>query len=203
MPDPQPGEARPIIRRKGRAGSAIGRAVHATLEHIDFGKSAEDLPGDLDAQIARQCDLEAIPEHVDTVAALVRSAFAAAAIDLARHHPSHRELYVAAPLGDGDDAVTVEGYVDLLIEGPDGLIIVDYKTDTARSDAEVAAKAKGYELQGAAYAVALEIATGLRVADCRFVFCNASGAKEHAVDDLEAAKDRVRSSVTAGLAAFD
>ncbi len=196
-PDPQPGEARPIIRRKGRAGSAIGRAVHATLEHIDFGASAIDLPIDLDAQIARQCDLEAIPEHVETVGALVRSAFASPAVDLARQYPSHRELYVAAPLGEGDDAVTVEGYVDLLIEGPDGLVIVDYKTDTARSDAEVEAKAKGYELQGAAYAVALEISTGLRVVDCRFVFCHAAGAKEHMVADLEAAKARVRTAVGA------
>ncbi len=200
-PDPQPGEARPVIRRKGRAGSAIGRAVHATLEHVEFGSSATDLPGDLDAQVARQCDLEAIPEHLDTVTALVRSALGSAAVDLARHHPFHRELYVAAPLGEGAAAVTVEGYIDLLIEGPDGLVIVDYKTDTARSDAEVAAKAQGYELQGAAYAVALEISTGRRVVDCRFVFCGAAGAREHAVADLDSAKARVRSAVAAGLSA--
>ncbi len=198
-PDPQPGEARPIVRRKGRAGSAIGRAVHATLEHIEFGRSAADRPDDLDAQVARQCDLEVIPDHVETVAALVRSALGSAAVDLARRYPFHRELYVAAPLGDGPDAVTVEGYIDLLIEGPDGLVIVDYKTDTVRSEAEVAAKARGYELQGAAYAVALEISTGLRVADCRFVFCHAAGAKEHVVADLESAKARVRASVASGL----
>ncbi|MEZ5227150.1 MAG: UvrD-helicase domain-containing protein [Acidimicrobiales bacterium] len=197
-PDPGRGEARPIVRRKGRAGSAIGRAVHATLEHIDFGIDANDEPADLDAQIARQCDLESIPDHIDTVAALVRSAFASPAVDLARRHPAHRELYVAAPLGDGVGGLTVEGYVDLLIEGPDGLVIVDYKTDTVRSEAEVAAKAAGYELQGAAYAVALEISTGMRVADCRFVFCHAAGAKEYAVPDLEAAKARVRATVAGG-----
>ncbi len=194
-PSSQPGEARPIVRRKGRAGSAIGRAVHATLEHIDFGRAASDEPADLDAQIERQCDLEAIPEHAETVAALVRSAFASDSVDLARRHPAHRELYVAAPLGSGADAVTVEGYIDLLIEGPDGLIIVDYKTDSVSSDAEVAAKAASYELQGAAYAVALEISTGRHVADCRFVFCNTAGAKEHAVADLDSAKARVRAAV--------
>ncbi len=189
-----PGEARPIVRRRGRAGSAIGRAVHATLEHVDFGVDASDRPHDLDAQIERQCDLEAIPEHADTVAALVRSALASDAVALARHYPSHREIYVAAPLGDGTADVTIEGYIDLLVEGPDGLIIIDYKTDSVSSDAEVAAKAAGYELQGAAYAVALEISTGRHVSDCRFVFCNAAGAKEHEVADLDAAKARVRAA---------
>jgi hypothetical protein len=61
-----------------------------------------------------------------------------------------------------------------------------------RSEADVDAKLATYELQGAAYAVALEAATGLRVAGCRFVFCDAGGAIEREVADLGAAMARVR-----------
>ncbi len=179
-----------IVRKKGRAGSAIGSAVHATLEFIDF-----DDPVDLDMLVARQCAVHAIADAADTVAALVRSALASDALDLARHHPSFRELYVGAPLGD----VMIEGYVDLLVHTPDGLVIIDWKTDSASSPKEIDAKLAAYELQGAAYAVALEASTGLDVIECRFVFCKAGGAVERSVADLGSAKQRVRDAVEAGL----
>ncbi len=171
-------------RRKGRAGSAIGRAVHATLQVLDLSS-----PPALDPIIAEQCDLEAIPEHLNVVAALVRSALGSDAVQLAATHPHHKELFLSAPVGDR----VIEGYVDLLIEGPSGLIVVDYKTDSARSEAEIDAKLAAYELQGASYAVALEAVTGMTVAECRFVFCRASGAIERTVSDLPAAMAQVRS----------
>ena len=176
----------PIVRRKGRAGSAIGRAVHATLEYVDFAA-----PTNVRDLIERQCDLEAIPEQADTVESLVRSALGSDAVQLAIDNPAYRELYVGAPLGD----VMVEGYVDLLIRTPDGLIIVDYKTDTATTTAQIDAKVAIYELQAATYAVALEITTGLDVVDCRFVFCQAGGAVERSVANVEEAKHRVRRAV--------
>jgi len=179
-----------IVRKKGRAGSAIGSAVHATLEFIDF-----DDPHDLDALVLRQCELHGIADAdmVATVTSLVRSALASEAVDLARRHTSYRELYVGAPLGD----VMIEGYIDLLVETPDGLVIVDYKTDSATSPKEIDAKLAAYELQGATYAVALEESTGIDVVDCRFVFCKASGAIERPVADLAEAKQRVRAAVSA------
>lgn len=180
-----------IARKKGRAGSAIGSAVHATLEHIDF-----DNPADLDPLIARQCQLHAIPDITGTVTALVRSALNSAACDLARRHESFRELYVAAPIGH----VMIEGYIDLLVQTPDGLVIVDWKTDSASSPKEINAKLAAYELQGATYAVALEESTGIDVVECRFVFCKAHGAIERSVVDLTAAKQRVRDALAAGLA---
>lgn len=179
-----------IIRKKGRAGSAIGSAVHATLEFIDF-----DDPHDLDALVARQCELHAIIDAADTVAALVRSALGSGAAVLARRHPSFRELYVGAPLGN----VMIEGYIDLLVQTPEGLIIIDWKTDAVSSPREIDAKLAAYELQGATYAVALEESTGIDVVDCRFVFCRASGAIERSVVDLTGAKQRVRETVAAGL----
>lgn len=176
----------PVVRRKGRTGSAIGTAVHNTLEYLDLAN-----PTDVEQQCARQCDLELIPEMHDTVLAMVRSALASNAVALAVANKHYKELYVAAPLGE----TMVEGYIDLLIETSEGLIVVDYKTDSARTEAEVDAKLAAYELQGASYAVILEETTGLEVIDCLFVFCNTRGVIERAVVDLEAAKARTRAVV--------
>jgi len=179
------------VRRQGRAGSAIGRAVHATLQLIDLSA-----PADLDAHAARQSEVEAIPELADQVASRVRVALASDAVALAVAHRHHKELYVAAPVGDR----VIEGYVDLLVETPEGLVVVDYKTDSARTEAEIDAKLAAYELQGAAYAVALEVATGRPVVDCRFVFCQPTRAVERSVGDLDAAKARVRATLAEGAA---
>ncbi len=187
-------DSSPTPYRRGRAGTAIGRAVHAVLQFLDLppyagptAATAADLAV-LDGHVRRQCELEAIPEHHDTVAAMVRSALRSHAVTLAARWPHHKELYVAAPVGDH----LVEGYVDLLVETAEGLVVVDYKTDTVRSDADVDRKLDSYELQAATYAEALEIATGLPVIECRFVFCRPSGAIERAVRDLPGARGRVR-----------
>jgi ATP-dependent helicase/nuclease subunit A len=89
----------------------------------------------------------------------------------------------------------------LLVQTPDGLVIIDWKTDSASSPKEIDAKLAAYELQGATYAVALEESTGMDVVECRFVFCKAHGAIERSVVDLTAAKQRVRDALAAGLTA--
>ncbi len=174
-------------RRQGRAGTAIGRAVHATLQSLDLATIDPDSPV-VDRIAAREAELEAVVEAASQVAGGARSALTSGAVALARRHPHHKEMFVAAPVG----ASAVEGYIDLLIETPEGLVIIDYKTDTVRNDADVDAKLAHYSLQGATYAVALEAVTGLPVVDCRFVFCRASGAIERSVDDLPSVMDEVR-----------
>jgi ATP-dependent helicase/nuclease subunit A len=180
----------PPVHRRGRAGTAIGRAVHATLQIVDLAA-----PLDLESHVRRQCESESIPEHVETVMALVRSALAAPAIKQAARSPHHKELFIAAPLGSR----VVEGYIDLLVETPEGLVVIDYKTDSVSSAAQVDAKLAAYELQGAAYAAVLEAVTGQKVVDCRFVFCVKSGAIERSVADLPAAIDRVRETLGKSL----
>lgn len=175
-----------IGRRRGRTGSAIGSAVHAVLQLVDLTK-----PSDLDDVVAQQCEIEGIPDRTGIVWRLVTAALDSSAVATAAEHPHFKELFVTAPLGDR----TIEGYVDLLIETPQGLIVVDYKTDSVRSEADVDAKLGVYELQAAAYAVALEEVTGQGVVECRFVFCTSAGSIERSVVDLPAAKDRVRRTV--------
>ena len=183
--------ARPAFtRRRGRAGTAVGRAVHATLQLVDLATGEG-----LDELAEQQAFAEAIPDLAATVAALARAALASDAVRAAvASGRLWREAYVAAPLGDR----AVEGYVDLLYEAPDGLVIVDYKTDALASEEAVDAKLADYRLQLATYAEALAISTGLEVAGARLVFCRSGGAIERDVTDLAAARAEVRSRLGAG-----
>ena len=179
----------PLVgRRRGRTGSAIGSAVHAVLQLIDLAN-----PGDTHELVVQQCEIEGISDRTGIVRRLVEAALASTAVQAAAQHPHHKELFVAAPI----DSRVIEGYVDLLVETPEGLVVVDYKTDSVRTEADVDAKLAAYELQAAAYAVALETVTGQSVVDCRFVFCTATGAIERSVAQLNDAKQRVRATIAA------
>ena len=179
--------------RRGRAGTAIGRAVHATLQLHDGD------PATIDALAAQHAHLEAVPEAADTIATLVRSALRAPSVVAAgAAERSWRELYVAAPVGDR----AVEGYIDLLYESPEGLVLVDYKTDTISGPAEADLKAARYGLQTATYALALEASTGLEVVAANLVFCTSGAPIERQVLDLDALKDEVRRLVEDGTGAL-
>ena len=160
--------------------------MHATLQLLDLAK-----PSAVAELVRQQCGVEAISDRATTVEQLVFSALRSEAVGLAVTHRHHKELYVAAPIGDR----LLEGYVDLLVETPTGLVIIDYKTDTANSDAEIEAKLATYSLQAAAYAVALEAVTAQPVLACRFVFCRVGPAIERRVGDLPAAMARVRAAL--------
>jgi ATP-dependent helicase/nuclease subunit A len=169
-------------------GPDFGTAVHAVLEQIDFEDYA-----DLEV-VARACAAEAgVDDLAEQVADRVRAALDSPTIDLARSNPHHRELFVAAPIGDG----TVEGYIDLCVETDDGLLVVDYKTDQLIGDGAVAAKTDRYRLQAATYAVALEEITARPVIGCRFLFVTADAVVESDVADLEEAKSEVRQLLAA------
>ena len=170
--------------RRGRAGTAIGSAVHGVLQFLDL---ADPTPESI-AQLAdAQAWAEAVPEHVDTVRRAVESALAAPIVAECRTAKHWKELFIAAPVGE----VTIEGYIDLLVERDDGLIIVDYKTDAVRSEADVDAKLEQYGRQGAAYAAAVAVATGRPVIDVEFVFCRPDGPIVRRIEGLEALVDDV------------
>ncbi len=172
--------------RRGRAGTALGRAVHAVLQSIDLASGA-GVEGAARAQAAA----EGIPDRSDEVARLVRAALNAPSVREAVGGRYWREVYVAAPV----DGMTVEGFIDLLYETGEGLVIVDYKTDAVPGEEELAAALARYRLQGAAYALALQEALGRPVAGCRFVFAQASDDRERELADLPAAMAAVRAEI--------
>ena len=106
----------------------------------------------------------------------------------------HRELYVAAPVGDR----VVEGYVDLLVRTDAGLVIVDYKTDLVGEDAALDARAEEYGAQLAAYTLALETSTGLPVVEGVLIFAGEATATERRIVRSELDVEAVRERLTAG-----
>ena len=182
--DAEPGLAkRPVdldlpAWRKGRYGTAVGRAVHAVLQVVDL-----ETGDGIDALAGAQAAAEGIEGEEARIAALARSALAAPCVREAVASEHWREVYVGVPVG----GTVLEGYIDLLYRRPDGLVVVDHKTDRVETDEALAGKLAAYRLQLAAYALAIERATGERVVDARLVFCRRDGATEAPVADLRAA----------------
>ena len=176
--------------RRGRAGTSIGRAVHAVLQTVDLATGAG-----LEATAKAQALAEGIParEHEvrDLAAAVVRAPAVQAAVAPGARH--WREVPVAASI----DGLLVEGFIDLLVEHGDSFVVIDYKTDRAPSDDDLDAALDRYTPQGAAYALALEAVLGRPVTGCVFVFARTGGAVEREISDLPAAVESVRARVRA------
>jgi ATP-dependent helicase/nuclease subunit A len=193
--------------RRGRAGTSIGSAVHAVLQHADLGDPTAAEVADL---AAWQVSVEGLaPDAVELVEAKARAALASPLVARAISSGSlHRELHVAVPtatvLGAGAaqpredlEMDLVEGFVDLLFDDGDGLVVVDYKTDDVPTDATVAAALDRYAPQGAAYALLLEAATGRPVREVHFLFLRGTDAVDVVVPDLAGAVEEVRATLSA------
>jgi len=185
-PPVEPSDDRPAWRR-GRAGTAVGRAVHAVLQSVDLatGEGLAELA-------AAQAAAEGVPGRVAEVEQLAQAALDAgpvrAAVAAGRYF---RELYVGVPVGER----VLEGFCDLVVDGPDGLVVVDYKTDQV-GDEELTAVLDRYRAQGGAYALALEEALGRPVVRCTFLFLRPGGAEERDLEDLPEAKAQVKALLT-------
>ncbi len=175
--------------RRGRAGTSIGRAVHAVLQVVDLktGTGLEDIA-------KAQAAAEGVPGRADDIARLVRRALDSPLVKRALNSERWwREAPVAGPVGDG----IVEGFIDLLFEEEGGLVIVDYKTDALRSDDEIEQAMARYRLQGGGYALALGKATGATVKEVSFLFLEPN--REVSVEDLSGA---MKDAEDAALALF-
>ena len=170
--------------RRGRAGTSIGRAVHAVLQVVNLqtGTGLEDIAN-------AQAAAEGVPGRADEIARLARRALDSALVKRALESGRWwRETPVASPVGDG----IVEGFIDLLFEEDDGFVIVDYKTDALGSEDEIERAMERYRLQGGGYALALHRATGATVKEVSFLFLEPN--REVTVDDLSGAMKKAEDS---------
>jgi hypothetical protein len=136
-----------------------------------------------------QADAEGIANRWQEVARTVKAALGSTAVREALAGGRYwREQFVSAPVGE----MSVEGFVDLLYETAGGLVVVDYKTDRAPTDAELDEALARYTPQGATYALAVEEALGKPVAKCVFVFVEAGRSREREIEDLRRAIADVR-----------
>jgi ATP-dependent exoDNAse (exonuclease V) beta subunit len=174
---------------KGRYGTAIGRAVHGTLQTIDLATGAG-----IEAAVSAQCEAEAIPDQVAQVRKLVNAALQSPSVREAAALPHWREVYACTSV----DGRLLEGYLDLLYRGPDGLVVVDHKTAATDDADELDRRLHGYRLQGASYALTIAATTAEPVSRVTFLFLTPSGPVERHLVDLEAAIDEVKALVRAG-----
>ena len=147
--------------QKGRYGSAIGRAVHGVLQTVDLATGAG-----LAEAAAAQAAAEGVLGREGVIEAFCRSALASDVVREAARLPHWREVYVGIPYGDG----VLEGYIDLLYRSDAGLVVVDYKTDSWRDEADLQAKVDRYRVQLEAYGRAVAEAAGEGVAGLMLLF---------------------------------
>lgn len=147
--------------QKGRYGSAIGRAVHGVLQTVDLATGAG-----LTAACAAQAAAEGVLGKEGVIEELAQSALDSETVRTAAQSKHWREVYVGVPWNDG----VLEGYIDLLYENDDGLVVVDYKTDAWRKETELDVKVDLYSVQLQAYAEAVRVAVGREVAGALLLF---------------------------------
>ena len=159
--------------RRGRAGTSVGRAVHAVLQSIDLATGAG-----VEHRSRAQAVAEGVPDRESEVARLVEVAVQSGIVRRAvASKRIWREVPVAAPVGDG----SLHGFIDLLFEEEDGLVVVDYKTD-AVTDAQFPEIMQRYRLQGGAYAHAIAQITGRPVKEMVFLYLQPN--REEPLTDL-------------------
>jgi ATP-dependent helicase/nuclease subunit A len=137
----------------GDRARAFGRLVHRLLEWMP-----------LDSPIERELEATARalapglglgPGSADEAAAHVRRALAHPVVVRASRARHYRELPVWLP----EEGRLLEGVVDLVFEEPEGLVLVDYKTD-AIGDEQALDQAARHAAQLRIYARALSLAWG-------------------------------------------
>ena len=151
---------------RGRGGTNLGRAVHAVLQSIDLltGEGLEDI-------CRAQAEAEGIGDAAKDVLELSRNALATETVQELIESVKkgsanyYREVFVSTKLGDR----LVEGFIDLLIDAPDGITIVDYKTDRLTTK-QVQELGPEYEVQMGLYAWAVGETTGKLVREATLLF---------------------------------
>ena len=177
----------------GRARAlALGSAVHAVMERCDLHDEASVTS--LATSVAAELGW---PDLAARCAELAGACWRSPAV---REAASAARTFRELPIGFTLDGVLVTGSVDLLFETADGAwVVVDYKTDRGAAPTVLRER---YEPQGAAYALAVEAATGGSVREVVFVAADAGCEVRVPVDDglRGAARDAVARAAREGRA---
>ncbi|HMK98632.1 MAG TPA: 3'-5' exonuclease, partial [Acidimicrobiales bacterium] len=169
--------------RSGDVGLQIGRAVHGAMAAVDLGTGMDPAGTDASVVARQQAQLYGVADHAEEVAAVVRAALSSPVVRWAAGCRHHMEIYLAMPVGDG----IFEGFVDLLVEDDDGLVVVDYKTDRITDNATPDALAVRYRPQLAAYAAAASAASGRPVVRTVLLFLGTEPSVERVLGGGELA----------------
>ena len=180
-------EVRPALRGHRRSGNMsaaeIGTAVHLLLQHLDFSvKTQEGLLAQIDQLEQREILSEEEAEEVRKLAdKLTEFLTSELAYRIRRAKAVYREIpfCLSVPardlgLADSGDGVVVQGIMDLVFEEPDGLVLVDYKSNMA-AQADMGRIGARYETQIDLYRKALRMITGKPIKESYLYFLRAGG----------------------------
>ncbi len=179
------------------AGALVGTLVHEVLQRVSLGPSVtlaqqmvevDSLARSWAAVLAPDPNVAA--ELEDAARSRAGAALESELFVAAGQYRHWRELYVGIPTSSG----MVEGFIDLCIEGPEGLIIVDYKTDKVADEGLDPFVAK-YRPQLASYALILATMTGKAVHSANLLLLRPGHAVELPISDLASAIGEVRELV--------
>ncbi len=151
-------------------GAKRGTAIHRILECYDFTQPPESLPEQLETlkgngrlDPARLSQTYLLP-----LRKLLRSDLGQRLHHAARQHALYREkpFVMAKPANEvltgcsSKEMLLIQGIIDVFFEEPDGLVLLDYKTDRVAIPQELIAR---YKVQLDLYQEALERAWGKKV----------------------------------------
>ncbi|MFW6108203.1 MAG: UvrD-helicase domain-containing protein [bacterium] len=170
---PEEGEA-PIASGEGRR---VGSVVHRCLEQLGAG-AAEDVGSLVDAE-ARRAALS--PESKLRASELVRGALESRLMERAR---AAEACYHEVPFALEVGGTVLSGAMDLVLVEPEGVAVVDFKTDAVSGAAAAEARAATYRPQMLAYALAASRLLCAPVTEV--VICFVSSGREVALPISEA-----------------
>ncbi|MGB7158174.1 MAG: 3'-5' exonuclease, partial [Tepidisphaeraceae bacterium] len=168
------------------AAADIGTATHLVLQHLDFSSpcKADDVRRQIELLVDRRLISPAAAQMVDadaiawlastSIGRTLRTHVSRLRRELPIYFPRDAQRADGAPLPPADpmDRVMVRSRIDVLVETPAGLEVVDYKTDAITADT-LAARAAFYGPQMELYREAVHGATGRPVAAVHLVFLHA------------------------------
>ncbi|MDQ6816722.1 MAG: UvrD-helicase domain-containing protein, partial [Actinomycetota bacterium] len=138
----------------GWTAAERGVVIHALLEHLDFRRPAPPSPATIAAACERAGIAAPIGEQALELSALVGSFVESGLCErLARATQVSREQRFGFLLGG--DGVLITGALDVLAREPEGMLIVDYKSDRLDGVSPVEIVAREYSTQRLIYALAV------------------------------------------------
>ncbi|MHC4567182.1 MAG: PD-(D/E)XK nuclease family protein, partial [Planctomycetota bacterium] len=125
--------------RSGMARDArlIGTATHLVISQLDLGGpvTAETVAETVERLLADEAIAPAVAEHIDAESIVAFFAGELGGLALDNSNTAWREwpFTIGMPAGESaetrDETLVVQGIIDMLIRTPDGLVVVDFKTD--------------------------------------------------------------------------
>ncbi len=177
-----------VYYRRGRGGTNLGRAVHSVLQSVDLATAIG-----LEHISKAQAEAEGIPGRWQEVVKLAKKGIESSIVRRAVASGNYyREVFVSAALENG----LVEGFIDLLFEEEDGIVIADYKTDIIDDDMDEK-RLEQYKLQAGAYALAISEVIGRTAKEVVLVFVRSG--KEISLGNIDELREIARDKAAAVL----